>query len=381
VSTPPAGVLASEREPRPAEEPWWLAPPLLQRAIEARDSLVEVSVSYRLGDAVLQISSDDPALLHLFGHAYSDCAVPNPSGSEEARVWCHVRRSDLPPLVVLTFRRGAPPDPAGATFSLLRPTCAVPPYTVRDSPMPGWRLAGGAAGPILATDGTHVLFEPRNVPPDFLVEYLVGVTLAAQPELLPVHAASISIGGAGLLLVGNSHAGKTTTSLHLAARGHILLGDEVAPIRLTTNEIVPFRRAVNVRPGPHAPELPAPGDPRGGRDASAPFGGRWTGPHRIGQLFPGAPPNPVRLRAAFFLGGFADRPTVVPFRLALDNGDVSTWLATPEIAYASWGLTPERRALRLFTLKQVLARVPCWLLKLGAPVETAELIERTMEEL
>jgi hypothetical protein len=60
---------------------------------------------------------------------------------------------------------------------------------------------------------------------------------------------------------------------------------------------------------------------------------------------------------------------------------VATWLATPEIAYASWGLTPERRALRLFTLRQVLARIPCWLLKLGPPVETAELIERTMEEL
>jgi hypothetical protein len=45
---------------------------------------------------------------------------------------------------------------------------------------------------------------------------------------------------------------------------------------------------------------------------------------------------------------------------------------------SSWGLAPERRVLRLLALKAMLARIECWELTLGAPDETAELIETTM---
>jgi hypothetical protein len=98
-------------------------------------------------------------------------------------------------------------------------------------------------------------------------------------------------------------------------------------------------------------------------------------------LFPGRSPEPVPLRAVFFLAGFNDSPSVEPFRLTLEHANVFDWITTPEIAYCSWGVAPARRAFRLMVLKQVLSRIPCWLLKVGPPSETAELIESTMEKL
>jgi hypothetical protein len=106
-----------------------------------------------------------------------------------------------------------------------------------------------------------------------------------------------------------------------------------------------------------------------------------TGTHRITALFPGRAARPTRLRAAFFLAGFADQPARETFQLTLDRDDVISWITTPEIAYCSWGLAPPRRAFRLMLLRQALSQTPCWLLKVGRPGDTAALIERTMEEL
>jgi hypothetical protein len=362
------------------DEPWWLAAPALLREVEQRDYVSRATASYQLGDAVLRMDADNPALLEAFPKLYGDCAV---SASEALRlpaVRCTLRRSFDPQLVVLTFQEGAPPDPAAAAYHLLRPTHAVPPFQVGDSPLPGWRLAGGTTGPVLAACGNHVLLHPKLIPPEFLVEYLVGITLGAQPWMLPIHGASLRMSEAGVVLVGASHAGKTTTALHLAARGHPLLGDEIALIRLATSEIVPFRRAVNVRPGPLGQELAGVlglSDDGDGASSSA----QWARPHRITDLFPDRPARPAPLRAVFFLSGFADRPSLEPFHLTFDQADVFSWITTPEIAYCSWGLAPARRAFRLVVLRQALSRIPCWFLQVGPPRDTVDLIERTMEEL
>lgn len=362
------------------DEPWWLAAPALLRVIETPGFVSRAVASYQLGDAVLQMAVDDPALLEAFPRLYGDCAVSGPIASDVPVVRCTMRRSYEPPLLVLTFQEGAPADPAAAAYNLLRPTQAVPPFRVCSSPLPGWRLAGGVTGPVLAACGAQVLLHPKLIPPEFLVEYLVGITLGAQPWMLPIHGASLRMGEAGLVLVGASRAGKTTTSLHLAARGHTLLGDEIALIRLATGEVVPFRRTVNVRPGPYGRELEVVLGLSGCGDSS-PSSTQWAGPHRIAELFPGRPLHPAPLRAVFFLAGFADHPSLEPFQLTLEQADVFGWLTTPEIAYCSWGLAPARRAFRLMVLKQVLSRIPCWLLKAGPPPDTAELIESTMEKL
>jgi hypothetical protein len=362
------------------DEPWWLAAPALLGEIEQRGYVSRVAASYQLGDAVLRMEADNPALLEAFPALYGDCAVSAPIAPGLPAVRCTLRRSFEPQLIVLTFQEGAPADPAAAAYNLLRPTHAVPPFRVWDSPLPGWRLAGGATGPVLAASDAHILLHPKLIPPEFLVEYMVGITLGAQPWMLPIHGASLQIGDAGVVLVGASHAGKTTTSLHLAARGHPLLGDEIALIRLASNEVVPFRRAVNVRPGPLGEELAAVLGLSNDGDGS-PSSDQWARRHRITELFPGGRAGPAPLRAVFFLAGFAEHPSVERFELTLDQTDVFGWITTPEIAYCSWGVAPARRAFRLMVLKQLLARIPCWLLKVGRPRDTAELIEDTMEEL
>ena len=108
---------------------------------------------------------------------------------------------------------------------------------------------------------------------------------------------------------------------------------------------------------------------------------QWVEPYWISELFPGARPRAVSLRAVFFLGGFADRASLAPFQLTLNDAEVITWLAQPAISYCSWGLAPERRALRLLALRQALSRVPCWMVKVGTPRDTTNLIELTMEKL
>jgi len=370
-----AGACEVHSEVNAVDDPWWLAAPALLREIESRSFLLRAFASYRLGDLRLEMRADDPTLLETFPRLYGDCAVSSPDGADGPAVRVTMRRSYEPQMVVLTFQEGAPSDPAAAAYHLLRPTRAIPPFSVGGSPLPGWRLAGGSNGPVLAASETHVLLHPKSVPPEFLVEYLVGIALGAQPGLLPIHGASVEICGTGVVLVGASRAGKTTTSLHLAARGHTLLGDEIALIRLASGAIVPFRRTINVRPGPFGRQLAAVLGTAGSDDSLS------SSPYRITELFPGRSPEPVPLRAVFFLAGFNDSPSVEPFRLTLEHANVFDWITTPEIAYCSWGVAPARRAFRLMVLKQMLSRVPCWLLKVGPPSETAELIESTMEKL
>jgi hypothetical protein len=163
-----------------------------------------------------------------------------------------------------------------------------------------------------------------------------------------------------------------------------LLGDEAAVIHLAGQRLLPLRRAVKLRPGPRTPELQAALARRTGAAAAtaeATAEARASEPFPISDLFPSAPAGPADLRAVFFLDGFAERPTLTPIRLTVHDTHYIECLAANDIAYTSWGLAPERRALRLLALRQLLARLPCWVLKVGAPGDTAALIESTMEDL
>lgn len=367
-----ATAFGPEHEDHSVNNPWWLAAPELKKTIEQLQPTPNSSAYYQFGDAVLHITYDTKRLFDMFEQRYGECAVPAPVAPDRPRVRCIVRQGGQPPLLLLTFLEGAPRDPASA-FLPLRDT------RIWDSPRTGWRLAGSADVPVLAACGTDVLIDLQQAWDLFPIEYLVNMTLMAQPELLAVHSASLELNNAGLLIAGFSHSGKTTTSLNLAARGFTLLGDEVALLRLATNEIVPFRRTTNLRPGPRTPELSAAVERfAGGRDLPVDHEGVTA--LRIGHLFPDSPARPVSLNAAFFLAGFADHPSLVKFRPKLYDLAAFGVLGGNETA-ALRGLRPGRRALRLLATKHMLDRVPCWQLKVGAPVDTAELIERTMEEL
>jgi hypothetical protein len=133
---------------------------------------------------------------------------------------------------------------------------------------------------------------------------------------------------------------------------------------------------MSIRPGPRGGALVDALEPfTGEMDSTA--AANWTARMRISALFPKSARRPARLRAAFFLGGFADRPSVTPCHPTLRDGEVFRYLAS-DMLNSSWGLAPERRVLRLLALKAMLARIECWELTLGAPDETAELIETTM---
>lgn len=352
-------------------DPWWLDAPRIVRSIEQQEPEPRDSICYRFGDGILQLASDYPRLRETFEHVYGDCAVPPLIALQQPLVSCVARRGRNVPLLLLTFTKGAPQDAASA-FMPKRAT------QVWDSPLAGWRLAGTEGTPTLAASGSHVLIDARRAWRRFPIEYLVNATLTAQPELIGLHAASLESHNAGFLLAGRSGSGKTTTALHLAARGAALLGDEIALIRLATNELVPLRRTVNLRPGPRAPELSqALGrivrhdliDDDGDGD-----------PLRIDEVFPGTRVQSASLRAAFLLDGFAERPSLAPLRPTLHDLKTFGVLAGHEIA-TLWGLPAARRALRLMVVKQLLDQLPCWLLKVGGPTETADLIERTMEDL
>lgn len=365
-------VPGSERKVCAPDQPWWLGAEGLKKLIEQEQPFPQNSACYQFGDAPLEINTDNARLIDTFAKLYGDCAAVMPAKTVRPRVRCVVRRGGNPPFLLITFIEGAPPDPAAAFLPMRQ-------MRVWNSPSPGWRLAGIGAAPILAACGSHVLIHLLQAWDHLPVEYLVNAALTAQPELVAVHAASLLTKGGGLLLTGPSESGKTTTALHLAARGLTLLGDEVALVRLATKEVLPFRKAANLRRGPREPELAAAVERTvGAREPVADAGGVTA--LRISRLFPGQDVRPAVLSAVFFLAGFADRPSLVPFRPTLSDLDGFSMLAGNEIA-TLWGLPPERRALRLLAIKGLVDRLPCRLLTVGAPGDTAEFVERAMEGL
>jgi hypothetical protein len=199
--------------------------------------------------------------------------------------------------------------------------------------------------------------------------------LAVQRELLFLHAASVGIGGAGILIIGPTGSGKTTTALALGARGHAYFGDDMAAIRTASAELLVFRTTASVRPGPHARALSHHLET-----------GHWDAPHadgvprlrlRVARVLSDADPAPVPVRRALFLRRFAQAPALEAFTatpetlrsLALNN---ALWLA--------WGTTPQRRLLQFMLFIRMLARIRCAWLDVGPPDATADLIEQTMEE-
>lgn len=81
----------------------------------------------------------------------------------------------------------------------------------------------------------------------------------ARPRLYFVHAAVLAEDGRGTLLVGESGAGKSTTSYALAASGMGYLSDEMAAIEPETGRIHPYPRAICLKGDPPPPLRLPPG--------------------------------------------------------------------------------------------------------------------------
>lgn len=89
----------------------------------------------------------------------------------------------------------------------------------------------------LIRDGVEVQIAPcAEVEASTLRNYLLGTVvgvLCHQRGLYPLHAACLSLGGQACAFSGNSGIGKSTLAAALAARGHVLLSDDLCVLDLS----------------------------------------------------------------------------------------------------------------------------------------------------
>ena len=332
---------------------------------------------YRFGDAHLALAAPQSLRAELEDR-YGDCAVPVAPDADTPSLRCSVQaRGDS--LTLVNFIAPAV-DAFGTALALLEHPVGRPLYREVPSTVAGWRfIASTTTGiPLVAARGGLLLVDATNAPEGFLVDALLSPVLAMQRELLFVHAASIEIGGKGVLLIGPSGSGKTTTALTLAARGHGYLGDDMAVLHAASANLLPLRSTANLRPGPHSGAL-----------APHVESGTWDPPHsdgqprlrlRVTELFPDSTTTRVPLARVLFLRCFAPTAAIEPFRTSVEALGSLAPLGLNKALWLAWGTTPQRRLLQFMLFMRLLARLRCAWLDVGAIEATADLIERTMED-
>ena len=336
---------------------------------------------YRLADGLLGIDSDDRGLRDRFRDIYRECLTASMPFSSLPTVRLTLR-SSRDGAALATFDDPAPLDAAAFALALFngRGYDALPDESSSgdfDPGGPGVRYvsAPGAEGPSLAFAADRVAVRLDSAWRPFLANLAVNRLLRRQRDMLFLHAASVSVGSRGALLCGPKLAGKTTLALAIAARGHALLGDEIAAVRGEPATLVPLRRALSVRlgPGAHAVQTAMRGvaSAKPERVEQYPDGSTRTRAYS-GELFPAAAVAEAPLTAIFLLRGRGTAPRaqrLPPSRHLLAE-------LTPLHA-SLWGAPAAARAARLLRL---VAAVPCFALEAGAPDDTADAVVRTLED-
>jgi aryl sulfotransferase len=109
------------------------------------------------------------------------------------------------------------------------------------------RLRDGAG--VLVTGGRDIVAQPpAGGSPEWIVQGW-GVTLAMlQRGLLSLHAAVLDVNGTAIAVAGDRGAGKSTTAVALAQRGHEVLCDDVAVLEFRPDGVwtMPYWRAVHL---------------------------------------------------------------------------------------------------------------------------------------
>ncbi len=333
---------------------------------------------FRLGDAYLQIASDGNAFLEEFEARYRDCVVAEPS-QDLIRVRCTAIRPAGTPLLCLSFDGDDLTDPmsaAGTRFRMLRHLAR---YVAEPGPAPGWRMLvdhQDSHRRLAAGDDRRLVIDLDEAPVEFATDCIVSLVQSAQRDVLFLHGASFGIAGAGALLLGWGQAGKSTTSLALAVRGHSFLGDDLAAVRVKTREVLPFPKAVSLRTGGYLRTFE--GRLRVARHVTAvDHNGARRTVVSMGDLFPGSVGPMLPLRFAFLLDGFAAHPRLTPYRPGI--ADAKRLRAVANESTPDWGLSPGRDLMRFLTVVNLLSGLDCRLLELGSPEDSAAAIEGVME--
>ena len=345
---------------------WWLrAPDILSEC--SRRALAAVSRRrYRFASGCLVLDCEDELLLRRFQEIYPEGAADDTAAEAAAQVTCTVRVHDEAALAAVIFDDPEPLD----SYAFCRSLFPDRGYVEGPVGADGWRTIATSenpAEPQVAMYDNRALVDRRQIWQPFVANYAVNRVLRLQREMLFFHAASIGVDGRGVMLVGPKASGKTTMALALAARGHDFLGDELAAVHLHTKALLPFRRAVSIRPGPRARLV-------GERLARShyplerfPDGGERTLVN-VASMFPQAGSLPSTLSCVLFLRRFAEQPAVEPFALSLHHFKMISPLAC-----SMWGMSV---GARMMDLSRLLRGVRCYHLDLGEPDGTADLVER-----
>jgi hypothetical protein len=347
---------------------WWrqLSADRAQRTIDRAGSY-DV---YRLGRGILEVGGSEPALLDYIRHLYGDCRQEQRGDERLPIVRCTVNPAQHEDVARVDFEDPYPLD----SFDFTTAVYGDRGYRACGTTASGWRCLSPSEAPgfpTVAMRGSMAMLDRRTRWQPLIAHLAVNKLIQAQRDMMYFHAASLSIGGAGALLLGDKCAGKTTTAMFLAARGHGLLSDEVGAVDSRNNKLVPFRRTLSIRPGP----LPETVQARlqavqFRREALADGTTRIRA--RIGSLFGEDDPATVRLQSLIFLRGFARTPQAES--VSPRSADVALLKPFGSSVYGA-----SQRSV-VFRLASMLSRTRVYSLTLGPPEATAALIEDIVEK-
>ncbi|HEY6843047.1 MAG TPA: hypothetical protein VI391_02690 [Thermoanaerobaculia bacterium] len=312
------------------------------------------------------VECNEPSFFDGFFIAFGG-TVPSQTPADRAAslsATIHVPDGDTAGLLRL-FKSGQP-EPAEAFFFGL--TFEDSPYESRPSGS-GWTsvFLRGESEPRFMFRGNDCLFSRADWRTDVLTLLYRGA-LRLCGDLIFFHASALSVHGRGVMLVGRTKSGKSTTALALVARGHPMLADSCASYKPSTGELLAFRRPVGIREGPKSKAVADALASRSPRSMMADDSVRVE----VKSLLPstGAGAAAVGVDSIFFLRGFAAET-----QLQRIHGGRSE-LANLQPIYSSFVDTPHTQ--RTFELIQLLSRARLYALRPGDPDDAARHIEEAV---
>lgn len=345
---------------------WWLRAPEIIATFRGRGGGGVHPSRYRFAEGCLVLGCEDEALVRRFGTLYPQDAEENVGSEGSTCVKCIVRVDDDAALAHVVFH-----DPESLdSFAFCQSMFPDRGYVEGPVGPEGWRTIASRQHPSvpqIALRDNYALVDHRQIWQPFIANYAINRVLRLQREILFFHAASIGIKGRGAMIVGPKASGKTTTAMALAAGGHNFLGDEIAAVDHTTRAMLPFRRAVSIRPGPCARAV----DEHLARHHCVvekfPDGGERT-LINVSSIFPETGASSPTLSCVFFLRQFAGHPTAEPFAFGTEH-----FRMLSPLPCSMWGMPT---GVRMIDRSRMLRGVRCYVLDPGQPEATADLVER-----